>query len=80
MKPKAPKPLVCWYGTDWLAYFKPPIGTGKGCQGCETGAQQERFPVEYDDSTSATSDRHVELDERVLAHAACSAGDDDDPR
>ena len=29
--------------------------------------------VAQDDPTSATSERHVELDGRVLAHAACSA-------
>ncbi len=32
-----PKPLVCAFGTAWLAHFRPPMGTGSGCVACETG-------------------------------------------
>lgn len=35
-----PKPLLCYYGVDWLAHFPAPIGTGKGCRFCDAGCQQ----------------------------------------
>ena len=40
MKKKTEKPLVCAFGTPWLDHFAPPIGTGRGCQACDVGAQQ----------------------------------------
>lgn len=36
--PLEPQPtgLLCSFGTEFLDHFRPPIGTGKGCQFCET--------------------------------------------
>jgi hypothetical protein len=44
---KTPKPLMCHYGTAWLDHFDPPIGTGKGCPGCdgESAAIDARLSV-----------------------------------
>ena len=28
------KPLTCHYGVPWLDHFRPPVGTGRGCNKC----------------------------------------------
>jgi hypothetical protein len=40
-KPAKPaKPLTCAFGTEWLAHFDPPIGTGAGCSQCEAAVRE----------------------------------------
>ena len=38
----APSGLLCFFGTEWLNHFQPPVGNGLGCIHCATPGASER--------------------------------------